>query len=151
MKITCYKTSIWDETLYQAWSSIVYSLIPNVRTLKTRLDQFCEMCGADEVVLFEKATFLVISHSCAKEHEDSHRFEKISNIIKQFKLSCTRSSAHFMSMEVRNSRYTAFIDSLTQNTHVLVVISDPTISAFLLSLSPFSSFSLSFSIRLIII
>jgi hypothetical protein len=25
------RTSIWDETLYKAWSSIVYMLIPNVK------------------------------------------------------------------------------------------------------------------------
>ena len=39
-------------------------------------------------MLFERATFLVISHSTNKTHRDVHRFEKISNIIKQFKLSC---------------------------------------------------------------
>ena len=37
---------------------------------------------ADEVVLFERSTFLVISHHDARLHEDQHRFEKISNIIK---------------------------------------------------------------------
>ena len=30
----------------------------------------------------------VISHYQCKEQRDAHRFEKISNIIKQFKLSC---------------------------------------------------------------
>lgn len=73
---------------YQAWSSIVYSLIPNVSVLKEHLKKFCEICEADEVVLFERATFLVISHATEKPHRDDHRFEKISNIIKQFKLSC---------------------------------------------------------------
>jgi len=47
-----------------------------------------QICDSDEVVLFEKATFLVISHASHKPHRDDHRFEKISNIIKQFKLSC---------------------------------------------------------------
>ena len=42
-----------------------------------------------QVVLFERATFLVISHSTRANYTDHHRFEKISNIIKQFKLSCT--------------------------------------------------------------
>ena len=58
----CYATSIWDETLYKAWSQIVYSLIPNVHILETQLEEFSNICGADEIVLFEKATFLVISH-----------------------------------------------------------------------------------------
>ena len=61
-KIQCFATSIWDETLYRAWSKIVNSLIPNVELLRTQLDDFSSICSADEVVLFERATFLVISH-----------------------------------------------------------------------------------------
>ena len=72
----------------QAWSDIVHILLPNVETLKSNLSEFCRACSADEVVLFEKSTFLVIAHHDEKGHEDVHRFEKISNIIKQFKLSC---------------------------------------------------------------
>ena len=46
----------------RAWSQIVYSLIPNVELLETQLNDFSTICAADEVVLFERATFLVISH-----------------------------------------------------------------------------------------
>lgn len=56
-------TSIWDETLYKAWCCIVTNLIPNLGVLENHLDHFCTLCDADEVVLFERATFLVISHS----------------------------------------------------------------------------------------
>eukprot|EP01114_Cavostelium_apophysatum_P020402 TRINITY_DN6824_c0_g1_i1.p1 TRINITY_DN6824_c0_g1~~TRINITY_DN6824_c0_g1_i1.p1 ORF type:complete len:307 (+),score=83.73 TRINITY_DN6824_c0_g1_i1:65-985(+) len=129
MKITCFRTSIWDETLYKAWSSIVYALIPNIKTLEAHLNKFCEICESDEVVLFEKATFLVISHSTRKAHRDDHRFEKISNIIKQFKLSCSKSQAQFQSMEVRNSNFSAFIDAFTTNTYIMVIMSDPTIQS----------------------
>lgn len=75
-------------TIPKAWSAIVYALIPNVKMLETNLDSFCRICEADEVILFEKATFLFISHCTLRPHPDVHRFEKISNIIKQFKLSC---------------------------------------------------------------
>ena len=85
---TFFMTSIWDETLYRAWSSIVHSLIPNVNVIEAQLDEFSKTINASEVVLFERATFLVISNSTNREHRDVHRFEKISNIIKQFKLSC---------------------------------------------------------------
>lgn len=88
LKVTCFRTSIWDETLYKAWSSIVYSLIPNIQTLEAHLNKFCSICEADEVVIFERATFLVIAYCASKKHRDDHRFEKISNIIKQFKLGC---------------------------------------------------------------
>lgn len=87
-KPTFFMTSIWDETLYRAWSSIVHSLIPNAGLIEKQLDEFGKAVRATEVVLFERATFLVISHSTSREHKDDHRFEKISNIIKQFKLSC---------------------------------------------------------------
>lgn len=129
MKITCFKTSIWDETLYKAWSTIVYALIPNIKTIEAHLDNFTKICGSDEVVLFERATFLVIAHSTRKEHQDVHRFEKISNIIKQFKLSCSKAQSQFQNMEVRNSAFSAFIEGFTQNTYIMVVSSDPSIQS----------------------
>ncbi len=85
----------------------------------------CWLYKADEVVLFEKATFLVISHATHREHGDVHRYEKISNIIKQFKLSCSKSQAQFKSMEVRNTNFTAFIDQFTINTYIMIVLTEP--------------------------
>lgn len=127
----CFATSIWDETLYKAWSAIVYQLIPNVQHIEQSLATFINLLDADEVLLFEKATFLVISHceNRAHPHPDLHRFEKISNIIKQFKLSCSKVSSNFTSMEVRNSMFAAYIDGFTTNTYVMVIMSDPTIPA----------------------
>uniref|UniRef100_A0A2M3ZJ39 Putative gtp-binding protein n=1 Tax=Anopheles braziliensis TaxID=58242 RepID=A0A2M3ZJ39_9DIPT len=127
LECTAFRTSIWDETLYRAWSSIVYQLIPNVKALEHSLNYFANVVDADEVLLFERATFLVISHCQRKQHRDSHRFEKVSNIIKQFKLSCSKLGAKFSSMEVRNSVFAAFIDTFTSNTYVMVVMSDPSI------------------------
>jgi Ras-related GTP-binding protein A/B len=173
----CYGTSIWDETLYKAWSEIVTNTIPNISLLETQLDNFCRACDADGVVLFERATFLVISHAQAADisstmshdndnngapssslttadgdnnnngdiendngglsnyslplhikqtsHFDAHRFEKISNIINQFKLSCGKAQSQFQAMQVRNSRFSAFIDAFTQNTYIMVIISNP--------------------------
>lgn len=122
---TCFRTSIWDETLYRAWSNIVYMLIPNVAVLESSLKLFADIIEADEVLLFERATFLVISHCERKPHRDPHRFEKVSNIIKQFKLSCSKLGAKFNSMEVRNSKFAAFIDIFTSNTYIMVVTSEP--------------------------
>jgi len=160
----CFGTSIWDETLYKAWSEIVTYLIPNIGLLERHLDDFCRLCDADEVVLFEKATFLVIgsvsSDSQSKSnltteekaaatkddqdqqdlntnninstvsqqtHFDAHRFEKISNIVKQFKLSCGKAQAQFQGMEVKNSRFSAFIDAFTTNTYIMVIVSNPNV------------------------
>jgi Ras-related GTP-binding protein A/B len=84
IKVRCFPSSIWDETLYRAWSQIVYSLVPNTQVLERHLETFCGLCGGDEVVVFESTTFLVIAHWEEKRsaaHADAHRFEKISNII----------------------------------------------------------------------
>eukprot|EP00731_Ephydatia_muelleri_P038531 Em0795g4a len=126
-KFTGFQTSIWDETLYKAWSEIVRKLVPNIGSLQMHLDSFAGVLDADEILLFEKATFLVIAHSVQHQHNDIHRFEKISNIVKQFKLSCSKLQAQLHSMEVRNSSFAAFIDSFTANTYVMVIISDSSI------------------------
>lgn len=75
--------------LIQAWSYIIHEMIPNVRKLELHLAHFCKACEADEVVLFERATFLVIASAQRKEHPDPKRYEKISTYVKQFKHSCT--------------------------------------------------------------
>eukprot|EP00475_Leptophrys_vorax_P029550 TRINITY_DN434_c0_g1_i1.p1 TRINITY_DN434_c0_g1~~TRINITY_DN434_c0_g1_i1.p1 ORF type:complete len:253 (-),score=90.26 TRINITY_DN434_c0_g1_i1:425-1183(-) len=129
LELECFRTSIWDETLYKAWSAIVHSLVPNKRSIEKNLTTLCQLCDADEIVLFEKATFLVISHAHQFEHSDSHRFEKISNIVKQFKLSCGNAHAQFVSLEVRNSNFSAFIDAFTSTTYIMVVMSDPKINS----------------------
>ncbi|KAK4302379.1 hypothetical protein Pmani_025530 [Petrolisthes manimaculis] len=127
LECVCFRTSIWDETLYKAWSSIVYELIPNVKELEQNLKDFANIMDADEVLLFERATFLVISHYCTRPHKDVNRFEKVSNIIKQFKLSCSKLAAHFQSMRVCNDNFAAFIETFTSNTYCMVIMSDTTI------------------------
>ncbi|VDN82578.1 unnamed protein product [Brugia pahangi] len=123
----CYRSSIWDETLYKAWSAIVCHLVPNVASMEARLKQFAVILDADEVLLFEKATFLVIAQAQIVQHDDVHRFEKVSNIIKQFKLSCSKLGSQFECMCVRNSKFAVFIDSFTCNTFIMVVLSDATV------------------------
>ena len=173
--VQVFGTSIWDETLYKAWSDIVTSMVPNVEILRNHLTEFCKICDADEVVLFEMATFLVISHSKRDTHSENgilnhdtengenssnednerktgsedghevhppnrrpsqvavssapffakHRHEKISNIVKQFKLCCEKVNSEFNGMEVTNSRFTAFIDRFTNNTFIMVITSKP--------------------------
>ena len=66
----------------------MHTLIPNRETLATQLERLCRVCHADEVVLFERATFLVISHAVSKEHGDVHRFEKVPKTMTQLTESC---------------------------------------------------------------
>jgi Ras-related GTP-binding protein A/B len=138
-KMRFFATSIWDETLYRAWSQIVNSLIPNVDVLQSQLNDFATICAADEVVLFERATFLVISDVSRLKNKsecyDSHRFERISNIIKQFKLSCGKIQSQFQGIEVRNSLFTAYIDMFTANTYIMIIMSNANVPAALTQLN----------------
>ncbi|KAF4665805.1 hypothetical protein FOZ61_010486 [Perkinsus olseni] len=127
MTTQIFQTSIWDETLYRAWSEIAHSLIPNMDELQRELANFASAVEADEVVLFEKSTFLVIANHTTKQMADPHRFEKVSNIVKQFKLSVNKHHAAFNSLDVSNSNFRAIIDRFTPNTFVMVVTSDPNI------------------------
>jgi hypothetical protein len=56
-----------------------------------------------------------------------HRFEKVSNIIKRFKLTCTKLSSQFQGMVVGNSVFTSFVENFTSNTYLMVITSDPAI------------------------
>ncbi|KAI0748489.1 Gtr1/RagA G protein conserved region-domain-containing protein [Daedaleopsis nitida] len=62
-EITVFGTSIYDESLYNAWSRIVHILIPNASVLSRHLAKLAAACNATEVVLFERTTFLVIATS----------------------------------------------------------------------------------------
>ncbi|RPD66487.1 hypothetical protein L226DRAFT_500914 [Lentinus tigrinus ALCF2SS1-7] len=62
-EVTVFGTSIYDESLYNAWSRIVHILIPNASVLSRHLAKLAAVCSATEVVLFERTTFLVIATS----------------------------------------------------------------------------------------
>ncbi|KAI0373015.1 hypothetical protein BV20DRAFT_848182 [Pilatotrama ljubarskyi] len=62
-EVTVFGTSIYDESLYNAWSRIVHILIPNASVLSRHLAKLAAACSATEVVLFERTTFLVIATS----------------------------------------------------------------------------------------
>jgi len=66
MSLEVFGTSIWDETLYKAWSQIVYSLIPNVEMLRGKLAQLAEFCDADEVCWME--CLLLPTHLSTSPH-----------------------------------------------------------------------------------
>ena len=88
--VTCYATTIWDQSLYKAWGNIVHSLIPNLNIIEEYLGHLAEAIEAEEVILFERTTFLtVISVTSDLGHQNPYgdRYERLSNIIKTFKHS----------------------------------------------------------------
>ncbi|KAK7040873.1 GTP-binding protein gtr1 [Paramarasmius palmivorus] len=160
--ITVFGTSIYDESLYKAWSSIVHTLIPNASVLSKHLKTFAEACSATEVVLFERTTFLVIATSSTSssstssapqlstnsnreshasvDREDIHqldpkRYERTSELIKAFKHSCLRVREEFHALEMELADFTAVLDEMTRNTYVMVVVHDPTIETAAIKLN----------------
>ena len=172
--LRCYATSIWDATLYKAWSNIVHTIVPDVQYFETHLSELADMCSASEVVLFEKATFLVMSHYSPSIHDQRQsqqhgstsyivrygdgpdapetllsglslsmlpaqdkpanademtvyddRFERVSELVKQFKMSCVETQNQLQSFELRTPTFLACMDALTSTTCLLVIVSDP--------------------------
>jgi len=84
------QTSIWEETLYIAWSEILIDMIKNYKDIENRLRLLAESSKIDELIMFEKNTFLKVCHINvnSEQNMDPLRFEKTSNLIKHFKLVC---------------------------------------------------------------
>lgn len=55
--VACFATSIWDQSLYKAWSNIIYTLIPNLGIIEDHLRSLADSLDAEEIVLFERTTF----------------------------------------------------------------------------------------------
>ena len=146
-KLIGFPTSIWDESLYKAWSQIVCSLIPNINLFNNNLIELNSILDAEEIILFEKTTFLVISSTASiqqqqqqqqqqqksidndqdstNEELDPKRFEKISNIIKTYKQSITKLRTNFKNLIIRGSNGTNFyIDIITDNMFIMIVLKD---------------------------
>lgn len=133
--ITAFPTSIWEITLYKAWTEIVASLTSNMPKLKESLANFAAACGAEEVILFEKNTFLLTCSYTSKEISDDQRFEKISHIIKKFKLSCMTTHAKFQSMIIQTKNFTTYLDEFTKSTYIMVISNDKNVNLELLKLN----------------
>jgi len=117
-----FTTSIWDESLFQAWSKIVRSLIPRLGPIKQALQQLCTICESDEIVIFEKHTFLVVCQAERKEMRDKHRLEKVSNVVKAFKLRCGHARGQTVdSIQVSNSLFQCVIMDFTKTTSIMVI------------------------------
>lgn len=143
-QIRGFATSIWDESLYKAWSSIVCSLIPNISLYEKHLVQFNQILNAKEIVLFEKTTFLVISaanqtssssgltpaqinkngKSLAQPTRelDPKRFEKIFNIIKTFKQSVSKLRTSFSNLILEGGNVSIYLEALTNNIYIMIIL-----------------------------
>ncbi|KAK5656779.1 hypothetical protein OQA88_4327 [Cercophora sp. LCS_1] len=125
-----FATSIWDQSLYKAWASIIHDLVPNLGVIETQLASLGVAIDADEILLFERTSFLVVSKWSSHEGERNpygDRFERMSNILKSWKHTCSkftgtpRNAEQFSEFEYKmGPTFSMFVTKFTTNTYILV-------------------------------
>lgn len=125
-------TSIWDQSLFKAWTQVIYHLVPNAGSIEGLLNQMAEIINAHELVLYERTTCLTVTHVSRSYEETGNpfkdRFEKLSSILKSHKQSIAKhtglpaGSANFAELQIKTGRFMFFITRLTENTNLAVVL-----------------------------
>ena len=126
-------TSIWDQTLYKAWTKVMYFLTPNITEMERMLRKLAELMDAKEMILYERTTCLVVTHTSRGGEEDnpfSDRYERLSSILKTHKHSMAKhtgamaSEISFTEMQVKSGSFMFFVTRLTENTNLAVVMAN---------------------------
>ena len=115
-------TSIWDISLYKAWTYIISEFIPKKDKMKELLKKLVSACGADEAVLLEKNILIKICSYNEKELADKDRFEKITEVIKKFKQSCKMNSSTFNEILIKTANNIIYIDEFENSTYIIVAL-----------------------------
>lgn len=126
-----FATSIWDQSLYKAWAEIIHDLVPNLSQIEQHLGALGRLIMAEEVLLFERSSFLVVSSwasTIGSANPTTDRFERLSNIIKNFKQTTSRytgtpkSAEQFVLVELKLQNFSLFLSKFTTNTYLAVVL-----------------------------
>ena len=130
LDLQAFATSIWDQSLYKAWASIIHDLVPNLGMIEDQLAGLGFAIGADEILLFERTSFLVVSKWASREGESNpfpDRFERMSNILKSWKHTCSkftgtpRNAEQFRTFDYKSgTNFSMFVTKFTTNTYILV-------------------------------
>jgi len=124
-------TSIWDQSLYRAWTQVIYFLVPNAGTIENMLRKLADLLDASELILYERTTCLVVTHISrgrGKKNPFTDRFERLTSILKTHKHSMARhtgtmvSEVSFTELLVKSGKFMFFITRLTENTNLAVVM-----------------------------
>ena len=134
-KINCFPTSIWENSLYKAWSNILGSIIPNKDKIKEVLEKYAKACQADEVILFEKNTFLYISSFTNKDIKDKERLEKICVDMKKFKNTCQYESKNYKNFLLKSLNNIVYLNEFENSTYIMVALSNKNVSLELLKIN----------------
>ena len=130
-QVDFWPTSIWDQSLYRAWTKVIYFLVPNAIVIENMLGKFADLLGARELILYERTTCLVVTHvsrGMDKKNPFVDRFERISSILKAHRHSMAKhtgtmaSEVSFAEMQVKTRTFMLFITQLTENTNLAVIM-----------------------------
>ncbi|EKV12105.1 Small monomeric GTPase (Gtr1), putative [Penicillium digitatum] len=130
-RVDTFASSIWDQSLYKAWAGIVHKLIPNLIVIERFLTAFAKKINAEEVILFERSTFLTVTSVTSEVGELNpiyDRHERLSNIMKAFKHCAARNtlttpaSAGFVVMHTKTPQFNIFLGRFTDNTYIFLVV-----------------------------
>ena len=95
-----------------------------MQRLQQQLNSLAKLTACDEIVLFERNTFLVLASSTDPNLKlDAYRFEKISNTIKQFKLVTTKYRSLYDGFTIRDGEKIICMKPFTAFTSMMVVSS----------------------------
>ncbi|KAJ1658621.1 GTP-binding protein gtr1 [Dispira simplex] len=135
LRIEVYSTSIFEDSLYRAWSHIMNSIMPNIDTIRDHLQKFCEVADVSQVVLFEKTSFLSIAGHHLNATEDMVPYDKLSSALKRFNLALNNNrTTSFKLVRLRLNGFILIITNFTKNTVLMAVDNNPNMtSATLLS------------------
>ena len=115
---------------------MIQNLIPNLKFLNSSIQQICQIAQCDEIILFEKSTFLIIAYyQKTNDTKSISRYERISAIIKLFKISCNKAGADIKSLMIQNPNFEAVIEDFTNNTFILLVSQNKSIKTAALKLN----------------
>ncbi|KAK2070433.1 hypothetical protein P8C59_004923 [Phyllachora maydis] len=127
-----FATSIWDQSLYKAWASIIHDLVPNLALIEEHLASLGRAVDATEMLLFERTSFLVVSRWTSPDGDANpfaDRFERMSNILKSWKHTASkytgtsRNSEQFVVFEYKaGTNFAMFVAKFTTNTYILVCL-----------------------------
>jgi len=111
-------------------------MIPNLKFLNSSLQQICEITQCDEIILFEKSTFLIIAyHELVSDSRNIQKYERISTIMKLFKMNCSKVGSEIKNLAIQNPHFEAVIDDFTSNTFILMISRNKNIRSAALTLN----------------
>ncbi|KAK3621341.1 GTP-binding protein gtr1 [Elasticomyces elasticus] len=130
-QVDFWATSIWDQSLYKAWTQVIYFLVPNASAIEDMLRRLANLLDARELILYERTTCLVVTHitrDAEQRNPYNDRFERISSILKTHKHSMAKhtgtmaSEVSFAELQIKTGDFMFFITRLTENTNLAVVM-----------------------------